>query len=371
VRVGFDATPLATRGAGVARYTLELLRALREDAPHVELHLMLNRPITDKALAAELGPLPRIGTRTLASRQAWLQTVLPLALSRHPVDVCHFTNFDAPLLGRTPAVVEVHDVSLLTTPEQHPRRRVIVLSPILRRAAQAARAVACPSESARRDAIDVLDLKPDRVHVIPGAVSPRFRPLDDRAAIDAACARYGLQPGFVLFLGTIEPRKNLVRLARAFAQLRREGFDNKLVICGGWGWKSADLKPEIEALGIADDVVFTGFVADDRVVALLNGAGVFAYPSLYEGFGLPIVEALACGVPVVTSDRGATAEVAGNAALLVDPTDEESLARGLRCGLEPEQRDRLRAAGLARAATFNRPNAARQAVSVYEAAIAG
>jgi glycosyltransferase involved in cell wall biosynthesis len=285
--------------------------------------------------------------------------------------VCHFTNFDAPLLGRTPTVVAIHDTSLLTTPEQHPRRRVIVLGPIMRRAAGAARAVVCPTESARRDAIEALGLNPEKVHVIPAIAAPRFRPIDDPSAVQAACARYGLQPGFILFLGTIEPRKNLVRLARAYAQLRREGFDNKLVMCGSWGWKSDDLRPEIEALGIAEDVVFTGYVPDQRVVPLINGAGVFAYPSLYEGFGLPIVEALACGVPVVTSDRGATAEVAGSAAVLVDPTSDDAIAEGLRRALDPTGHDHLRAAGLERAAMFSRPNAALQAVRVYEAAIAG
>jgi len=366
VKVGFDATPLATRGAGVARYTLELLRALRDCAPQNELRLLYNRPPADPSLATELEALPRVGTPRIASRQVWMQAALPLALARQHLDVCHYTNFDVPLLSRTPAVVTLHDMSLLTTPELHPRRRVMVLAPILRLAARRARAIACPSESARRDAIDVLNLDPDKVHVIPGAVSPEFRPLIGAADVDAVCATLGLQPGYVLFLGTIEPRKNLARLARAYAQLRREGFDNKLVICGGWGWKSSDLRPQIAQMGIARDVVFTGFVPDAQVVALLNGAGVFAYPSLYEGFGLPIVEALACGVPVVTSDRGATAEVAGDAAVLVDPTNDDALADGLKRALDPARRDALRAAGIDRAATFSRASAAAAAVAIYE-----
>jgi glycosyltransferase involved in cell wall biosynthesis len=365
VKVGFDATPLATRGAGVARYTLELLRALRDCAPQTELRLLYNKPPADQALATELGELPRVGTARIASRQVWMQTALPLALARQHLDVCHYTNFDVPLLSRTPAVVTLHDMSLLTTPELHPRRRVVILTPILRLAAHRARAVACPSESARRDAIEVLHLDPDKVHVIPGAVSPQFRPLVDSSTVESVCARLGLRPGYVLFLGTIEPRKNLLGLARAYARLRRDGFDNKLVICGGWGWKSSDLRPQIAELGIAGDVVFTGFLPDDDVVGLLNGAGAFAYPSLYEGFGLPIVEALACGVPVVTSDRGATAEVAGNAAVLVDPTNDTSLADGLRRALDPAQRDVLRAAGLERAATFSRVGAAGAAVAIY------
>jgi glycosyltransferase involved in cell wall biosynthesis len=371
VRIGFDATPLATRGAGVARYTLELLRALRDCTPEIELRLMYNQPPVDAALATELNAIPRVGTPRIASRQVWMQAALPLALARQRLDVCHFTNFDVPLLSRTPAVVTLHDMSLLTTPELHPRRRVVVLTPLLRLAARRARAVACPSESARRDAIEVLTLDPDKVHVLPPAVSPQFRPLGDAAAVAAACASLGLEPGFVLFLGTIEPRKNLVRLARAYSQRHKDGFDKKLVICGSWGWKSSDLRPQIADMGIAADVLFTGYVPDDTVVALLNGAGAFVYPSLYEGFGMPIVEALACGVPVVTSNRGATAEVAGNAAVLVDPTNDDAIAAGLRVALDPNKRDRLRAAGLERAATFSRASAAAAASAIYERVAGG
>ncbi|HEY5489161.1 MAG TPA: glycosyltransferase family 1 protein, partial [Candidatus Limnocylindrales bacterium] len=275
-----------------------------------------------------------------------------------------------PVLSRVPSVVTLHDMSLITNPEQHPRRRVVMLSSVMRLVARRARAVACPTESARREAIEVLGLDPRRVHVISGSVAPLFRHLPHASAIDATLARYGLRPGYLLFVGTIEPRKNLLRLVRAFATLRREGTDAQLVICGRWGWKSHDLLPAIQRLDIADAVVFTRFVPDDDLVALLNGATAFVYPSLYEGFGLPIVEAFACATPVVTSDRGATAEVAGSAALLADPTSDESLTDALRRVLsDAAECDRLRAAGLARAADFNRRNAARQAVTVYEAVL--
>ena len=370
MKVGFDVTPLTSPGAGVARYTLELLRALRDNEPRVDLALLTDHRPSDRAVAHELDALPRVRTPWAPTRAAWMQTALPAALAREHVDLCHYTNYAAPVVSRVPSVVTLHDMSLVTNPEHHPRRRVMVLSSVLRVVARRARAVACPTQSARLDAIDVLGLDPRRVHVIPGAVAPLFRRLPDAPAIDATLARYGIRPGYLLFVGTIEPRKNLLRLARAFATLRREGSDAQLVICGRWGWKSRDLLPAIERLGIADAVVFTRFVPDDDLVALLNGATAFVYPSLYEGFGLPIVEAFACGTPVVTSDRGATAEVAGSAALLADPTSDESLTDALRRVLsDATERDRLRAAGLARAADFNRPNAARQAVTVYEAVL--
>jgi glycosyltransferase involved in cell wall biosynthesis len=370
MRVGFDVTPLLGRGSGVARYTTELVNSLREDAPEVRLELFSNRPIDDPALAPDLAGLRRFRAPYFPNRTAWMQTILPVALAARHLDVCHYTNFDAPVLSDKPSVVTVHDVSLLVSPELHPRRRVLMLSRLASLSARRARAVTCPTESARRDAIERLDLDPARVHVAPSAVSPRFRPLDEPATIEAVCGAYRVKPGFVLFVGAIEPRKNLVTLARAFARLRADGFDNKLVICGGWGWKSADLRPAIDELGIADSVVFTGYVPDDDVVALLNGCGAFAYPSLYEGFGLPIVEAFACGAPVVTSNRGATAEVSGAAALLADPTSVEDLADALQRTLsDATERERMRAAGFARAAEFSRPNAARRTVAVYEAVL--
>ena len=370
MRVGFDITPLTTSGAGVARYTIELLRALRDNEPGLELELLANHPPRDAAIAAELEPLPRVRTLPIPTRAGWMQAALPLGLARAQLDICHYTNYATPLVGHVPSVVTMHDMSLLTNPEQHPRRRVAVLGPLVRSAARRARGVACPTESARRDAIEVLGIEPQRVHVIAGAVSPIFRPLPDTSSIDAALARYRIRPGYLLYVGTIEPRKNVPALARAFARLHEKATAQQLVICGRWGWRSSDLKPMIERLGIADSVVFTGFVPDADLVALLNGAAAFVYPSLYEGFGLPVVDAFACGTPVVTSARGAMAEVAGNAALLADPADDESMVQALHHVLTDEpERERLRAAGLARAALFNRPATARQAAATYEAVL--
>jgi glycosyltransferase involved in cell wall biosynthesis len=240
----------------------------------------------------------------------------------------------------------------------------------MRHAARHARAVVCPTESARRDAIEVLGLAPAKTHVVSPPVAAMFNRAPDENVVVETLQRLGVHPGFVLFVGTIEPRKNLVTLARAFARLRAAGFGGQLVICGGWGWKSHDLRPAIDDLGISDEVVFTGYIPDADVVALLNAASVFVYPSLYEGFGVPIVEAFAAGLPVVTSDRGATAEAAGGAALLADPESPIAIADAIATVLsDPDERQRLRVAGLARAAVFSRANAARQAVRVYESVL--
>jgi glycosyltransferase involved in cell wall biosynthesis len=366
VRVGFDATSLTMRRTGIGRYTLELLRALHEYEPSIELILMAHRRVAADVTAGGLESLASIGGPGLPVKMAWMQYVLPLHLSRRRVDLAHFTNYHAPLVRRVPYVVNIHDTSLITSPERHPAKRVIAMRPLLRAMARRSEAVLTLTESARQDVIAFLGVDPQRVRVVPAAPAPGFGPIDDAARLDAVARRFRLERGFLLFVGTIEPRKNLVRLIEAYARLRRDGFDKPLVICGGWGWKSSDIKPTVAGLGLESSVVFTGFVSDDDLMALLNLAGAFVYPSLYEGYGLPIIEALACGLPTVTSNRGATAEVAGDAALLVDPEDTAALAEALALALSDEPtRTRLRAAGFRRAADFSWERAAHETVRVY------
>lgn len=371
MRVGYDGTTLTLRRSGIGRYTLELLYALIEHEPELDLRLMAHRRINDDLSRNGLGAIERLGGPGFPVKLAWMQTVLPIALARSDLDVCHFTNYHAPLISNVPSVVNLHDMSLVTMPERHPRLRVVTMRPLLRTIAQHASAVLCLTASARSDAITHLDLDPERVRVVSAAPARAFKPISDESRLAAAASRYGLEPGFLLFIGTIEPRKNLVRLVQAYARLRRDGFGAPLVICGAPGWKSGDLAPTIESLGLSPHVIFTGFVPDDDLAALLNLARAFAYPSLYEGFGLPIIEAFACGVPVVTSNRGATAEVAGGAALLADPEDVADLTSMLASALTDEPtRTRLRAAGLQRATDYTWERAAHETAAIYRSAVA-
>ena len=366
MKVGFDATTLTMERSGIGRYTLELLRALMEHEPALDLRLMAHRPLDGDLRANGIGHLPRLRGPGLPIKLAWMQTLLPVELAASGFDVCHFTNYHAPLATPVPMIVNLHDMSLLLTPERHPSRRVMTMRPLLRGVAHRAAAVICLSESARADAIRVLDLDPAKVRVVPAAPASAFRPVGDGSTLAAAARRFGLEPGFLLFVGTIEPRKNLVRLVEAYARLRAGGFGAPLVLCGGSGWKNGDLVARIDALGIRPHVRLLGFVPDEDLPLLLNLCGAFVYPSLYEGFGLPIIEALACGTPTVTSDRGATAEVAGDAALLVDPEDVEALTSGLARALYDEPlREALRAAGPVRAADFSWERAAHATASLY------
>ena len=194
---------------------------------------------------------------------------------------------------------------------------------------RAASSIVTVSHSARRDLLRLHGIDADRVSVVHEAAAPRFQPISDRARLDAARRRYELPPRFVLYVGTIEPRKNLPRLMQAFAAARAQGMPHELVCVGPYGWSSRDLTGVVERLGIRRVVHFTGYVAGEDLPALYNLGEVFAFPSVYEGFGLPVVEAMACGTPVMTSNTSSLDEIASGAAETVDPYDIDALAAAL------------------------------------------
>jgi len=350
LRIGYVAGWSPVRAPGLARYSTELLAALRR--------------ITSADERLELIELDT--ARAGAARVAWTQGPLPWRLRRARPDVVHLTGYPAPVLGDHPTVLTLHDLSLLRDPSTHPRRRVMAMTPLLRAAARGACRVIVPSCATADDAQQLLGLDPDRVHVIHEAASARFRRITDPETLLQVARHHGLRPGFLLAIGTLEPRKNLIALVSAWMRLRAGGWDGQLVVAGAEGWGTPALDASLPDPAAARDLRRLGRVPDADLPVLLSLAGAFAYPSLLEGFGLPVVEALACGVPTVTSDRGAMAEVAGDAAILVDPTDVRALAAALERALTPgAERDRLAAAGPARAATFDWNTAARATARVY------
>jgi glycosyltransferase involved in cell wall biosynthesis len=223
------------------------------------------------------------------------------------------------------------------------------------------------SESTKGDVVRLLGVAPEKVAVVYHGVENEFRPLDQGAEMDEFRARVRLPERFILCFGTLEPRKNLATLIAAYALLRKESrLPHKLVIAGGKGWRFEHVFAAVDEAGLQDDVLFPGYVPSDEQPMWYNAAEVFAYPSLYEGFGFPPLEALACGTPVVASNRSSLPEVVGDAGLLVDPLDAVELAEALRRVLtDGGLRQELVARGLARAQSFSWSRAARETVEVY------
>jgi anaerobic magnesium-protoporphyrin IX monomethyl ester cyclase len=369
MKIAFDGTTLQPRRTGVGYYTEHLLHHVAAQVDAGDLVLVSNR---EPDLTR---PLP-IGVSVAASgaslvRLVWMQTMAPWLIRRVRADVVHFTNGMMPLLSFIPTVVTIHDMSLALYPETHPWRRLLLNWPLVKRAAHRAAAIITPSHSAKHDIVRVCGVDPARVHVVHEAAAPVFHPVTDQARLDALRRRYTLPARFVLCVGAIEPRKNLPRLFEAFAQRRRSGaLRHDLVCVGPYGWLSRDLGERVKNLGIQDAVHFAGYVPIEDLAGIYSLADMFACLSLYEGFGLPALEAMACGTPVIAGDSGSVAEVTGGAAELVNPLDVEAIGAALvRVGNDDELRRSLGERGLRKAAEYSWDRAARETLAVYRSVV--
>lgn len=365
MHIAFDGTTLRPERTGVGYYTEHLLRHAAAQTVDDNLTVISN---TSVDLTTPLPP--HVKTLVAASRLPrllWMQTHAPRLLRRINADVVHFTNGMLPLASPVPTVVTIHDMSLTMYPAFHPMRRVLLNRPLVNLAARRADAIITVSEAAKRDIVRLYGLDPCRVHVVHEAAAPSFRVMRDPFELQRVRERYGLAERFILYVGTIEPRKNLPKLIEAFARRRVAGdLPHQLVCAGPYGWLSADIESQIDRLRVRDAVRFTGYVPFDDLPALYNLAEMFVFPSVYEGFGLPVIEAMACGTPVVIGRVAALQEVAGDAAECVDPLSVESLGDAIvTLARSRERREDLTRRGLARALGFSWSRAASETLNVY------
>lgn len=368
MRIGFDGTPLLGQRSGVGYYTGNLLSALMEDEPTWEYMLYSNRPLN--GLERPLQRACQVGRRFSPSRWLWMQTLLPVTIRRSRPRLCHFTNALAPLWQPAPYVLTIHDASLFLYGHFHPRARHLTMRLTLPLVARRAAAIITVSHHSRNDLVQVLGLDPAKIHVVYEAAAEHFRPVNNKATLDALRRKYDLPRHFVLYVGTLEPRKNLSRLIGALKLVRDQGHPYHLVIAGAMGWMMDSFERQVHALGLSDVVHYLGYIPGDDLPGLYSLATVFAFPSLYEGFGLPPLEAMACGVPVLTSNRTSLAEVCGDAAYLVDPHSVQAISAGLGALLDDEDlRQALRNRGLERVSRFSWQRAARETRNVYRHAL--
>ena len=279
------------------------------------------------------------------------------------------TSYSAPRFrGRGKRLVStLHDLSFLTHPECHTSENIAHSLKGTQDAIAWADILIAVSQHTRDELIERMAVAPDRVVVIHEAPNPACVQVYDPAVLARVRVAYQLPPVFVLFLGSLEPRKNVLRLLRAYASLS-PGLrsDVHLVIAGGVGWKNSEVRPTVQELGLSDQVHFIGYIPEHDLPAVYSLASVFAYPSLSEGFGLPVLEAMQCGVPVLTSNVSSLPEVAGEAAVLVSPTDSEAIAHGLTCLLEQTSlQTELRERGYEQVKQFSWDRCARETLEVY------
>jgi len=363
-RIGFDATPLLGQRSGVGHYTARLLSAVVDATPDWEHHFYSNRPLG--TLEPGLGKAVEIPAYFPVSRWLWMQFKLPNVISRDNPHLCHFTNAIAPLRHSTSYVLTVHDASLFLFRRFHPWSRLLAMRLILPTIARRAGAIITVSETARQDLLRVLNLPPQKVEVVYEAPPDWFHRVEDASVLNALREKYNLPQAFILYVGTLEPRKNLTRLVQALALLRRQGCATPLILVGPMGWHMEGFPQLIDSLQLNGSVRYLGYVPTAELPSLFTLATVFAFPSLYEGFGLPPVEAMVCGTPILTSRNTAMAEICGNAAELVDPNNVEDIANGLHQLLsKPDRRHALSHLSLQRAGNFSWHTAAAKTISIY------
>jgi len=366
VRVGLDARALASDEiSGVEQYVTNLVLALSrlEDAPEIVAYT--DRPVPDAALAeaASSGP---IRTQVLQAPRGWLRAALPWRLWRDHVDLVHLPSTIIPPILPCPAVVTVHDLAWVRYPETYTPADLAMQRHAVLAASERAAHIMTVSESTARDLRKYYQKSESKITVTPLGVSPHFSPEGRQLSPDAFPGAERLGKGYVLYTGGIQPRKNLLRLLAAYAKVLAEGPAPPLVLAGGRCPHADELRTAARKLGVERCLIFLGYVPQGRLPALYRSATVFVYPSLYEGFGLPVLEAMASGVPVVTSSTSAMPEVADEAALLVDPESVDRLAWGISLLLgDRDLRRTMVQKGLARSREFTWERTARMTVEVY------
>lgn len=352
MKIAFDGTVLHGRKSGVGYYCEELLKAMLAINHEDEFFVFSHQPVK-LDLAPSNGNLKFTNTLRFPIRAVYLHALLPKILDKVQPDLCHYTNFLAPIAEDRPYVVTIHDMGLETLPDAHPLTKRLYTKRLVPRVARKARLIVTNSEYSKWEIVRHLGIAEDRIRVTPLAASPEFMPVPARP-----------ENPYFLYVGNLEPRKNLERLIEAFARMPVN--DHELVIVGNRWYHGGAAEEKARSLGLNDRVKFLGYVPRADLPSLYSGTTAFVYPSLLEGFGLPIVEAMACGAPVITSNHSSMKEVAGEAAVLVEPTSVRDMTKALaRVAEDRSLREELSRRGLKRAAEFSWKRTAELTLDVY------
>jgi glycosyltransferase involved in cell wall biosynthesis len=374
MRIGIDATALPPRPVGAGNYIIELIRSLERlevahefvvfAQPHGrELIGVAARPGFEWAMIPERSPVHRL---------VWEQAAFPRLVARAGLDLLHSLHYTRPMRLPCASVVTFHDMTFFLFPQLHTLSKRLYFPQAIRLSARKADALIADSESTRQDAMRLLRISPEKIYTVPLGVSPAFHPVLDAHLLEVVRRRYSLPEHFILYVGLVEPRKNLPMLLRAYQRLQEQlrlqaGSELvPLVIVGRFGWRIEQVFELVEALAIKEKVHFTGYIPAGDLPIVYNLADVFVYPSLYEGFGLPPLEAMACGTPVITTAVSSMPEHVGEAGILIPPQDERALFQALLTILQdPDLRRQLSEKGPARAAHYSWNRTALETLNVY------
>lgn len=360
--IGIDASRAVTlQPTGTEVYSQQLIRALTDSASEHHFCLYFNQPPPDDRFDAV-----NVECKTIPLRRLWTHLRLSLEVTRHPPHILFVPAHVLPILRPRRSVVTVHDLGYLHFPEAHPIAQRLYLDWSTRWNARVSARVIADSKATKEDLITTYQTPPEKIIVAYPGLDPQLRRVQDKQHIQTVKRRYNLDGDYLFTIGTLQPRKNLARLIEAF---ERSGLRDqfKLAIAGKKGWHYDDLFNQVERLRLNERVLFLGYVSDEDKAALLSGALAFVFPSLYEGFGFPIIEAMLCGAPVVCSNTSSLSELVGDAALTVDPLRMDAITAALkRITTDRELRRTLIERGFVQATQFSWQACARTILDVFE-----
>jgi glycosyltransferase involved in cell wall biosynthesis len=368
-RVGINAQLLnlsgTFRSAGISTFTYHLLANIKHAAPELDLHAFTGER-SGPAISPQIEwHISRLPTRSPFARIFWEQCLEPVLTLSYKLNLLHSLAYVQPLVSPVPNIVTVYDLSFLLYPYLFRPLNRLYLTSGTRMSVRRARRVITISQSTKRDVVRNFGVAPERVVVVPCGVEEAF--LAERPDP----LPFQLPDKFILHIGTLEPRKNLVRLVHAFSRLKHRNLPHKLVLAGAKGWYTGEIMQAIQASDAREEIILLGYVAPEHKPALYRAADVFVFPSLYEGFGLPPLEAMASRTAVVASNASSLPEVVGEAGILVDPQDENALADALLSVLTNSAlRENLRQRGYERAKTFSWSATAQSVAQVYREVLA-
>lgn len=330
MRIGIEATPYYRNVAGSGIFVRNIVRSLqRAKREEVSFILFSSKRENDIAMEQKKNLPARFLKGMLDILR--MQVLLPLESKKQGIHVLFCPAYLSPLFPTCPVVVAMHDMSFRRYPWTLDRLYLFYLQILLPLSARKAKLLVTISEFSKREMTQCLKIPPEKIRVVPLACGEHFLVVEEEGQISAFRKKHNLLRPFILFVGTLEPRKNILRLLEAFRILKEEdrAFDYQLVLCGPKGWSYRDIFRKVRKFRLEKEIIYLGYLPDEELPLLYNAARGLIYPSLYEGFGLPVFEAMACGCPVVTSNTSALPETAGDAALLVDPEDTRAIARAI------------------------------------------
>ena len=357
---------LKHNNTGGGKYFFSLIEELPKTENLFNCFIFLNNKIAKNYSAQRNIEFIDCGllTKSRPFRLIWENLLLAPTLRKFKIDLLHATGFTLPANISCKSVITIFDMTFFTMPQAHMKSKVAYFKSMIPLALNKSDKVITISHQTKNDILRLFKVPENKIKVIHIGISDKYRVIHDMADFKK---RKKLPKDYILFVGTIEPRKNLKNLVFAYDRLKKQGIEHKLLIVGSYGWGNKDIFCQIEKLGLVDDIIFTGFVDESDLIYIYNGASVFVYPSFYEGFGIPLIEAMKCGVPVATSNTSSMAEIATGAAILFNPHSPEEIADSIYKILADIQlADSLKKQGLERAKIFTTAEMLSQTLAVYK-----